>query len=138
MDPGVVPVFRKGFISYRMNSKAQRRCFSVHQDFSPGMFARVSLISLLLVAVVGLSTLAKDGQYFPRTNPANHVSLSIKMNVAHAPILISMDRQQPIAAVAPPPPVARVTRLEQFEATPVRKISVTVSMQHRSPPLSLF
>lgn len=95
------------------------------------------MILLLLVSVVGLSTLAKDGQYFASTNPVRHASLSTKMRVTHAPIAISGDQLEPVARVAPPLPAARVTRLEQFETTPIQRISITVSMQHRSPPPSL-
>ena len=34
---------------------------------------------LLLILVAGLSTLAKNGQYFPKTTPAHNVSISTKM-----------------------------------------------------------
>lgn len=117
-----------------MKNETQSRCQSVHPTFEPGRVANALLILLLLIAVMALSTLAKEGQYYPRTNPAGRAALSTKMNVAHAPIAISHDDLQPVSRVSPPPPAARVTRLEQFETAPVQKISVTVSMQHRSPP----
>ncbi len=120
-----------------VKNETHPRCESVNRKFAPGVFGRTALVLLLLVAVVGLSTLAKNGQYYPRTNPVRHVSLSIKMNVAHAPIVILGDKLEPVARVAPPRSAVRITRLEQFEATPVQEISVTVSMQHRSPPPSL-
>jgi len=110
---------------------------SLNRGFAPGVFGRTALVLLLLVAVVGLCTLAKNGQYYPRTNPVRYVSLSIKMNVAHTSVVNLGDKLEPVARVAPPPPIVRVTRLEQFEATPAQKIGVTVSMQHRSPPPSL-
>lgn len=113
------------------------RCGSVNRNLSPGISGRTALVLLLLIAVVGLYTLAKNGQYFPKTNPVRYVSLSIKMNVAHAPVVIAGDKLQLIARVAPPRLVLRVSRLEQFEATPVQRIGVTVSMQHRSPPSPL-
>jgi hypothetical protein len=121
----------------RVKSETQIRRQSVTPKFSLRVFARTTLVLLLLVAVAGLSTLAKDGQYFPSTNPVCHASLSTKMKVAHAPVVISGDELQPIARVVPPLPADRVTRLEQFEVAPVQRISVAVSMQHRSPPPSL-
>jgi hypothetical protein len=120
-----------------VKNETHPRCTAINRKFLPGIFARTALVLLLLVTVVGLSTLAKSGQYFPRTNPVRHVSLSIKMNVAHAPVVILGEKLVPVARVAPPRPTLRVTRLEQFEVAPAQRISVTVSMQHRSPPPSL-
>jgi hypothetical protein len=120
-----------------VKNELQSRSQSASRYFSPRVFARCALVLLLLVAVAALSTLAKDGQYFASTNPVRHASLSTKMKVAHAPVVISGDELQPIARVVPPLPAARVTRLEQFEVAPVQRISVAVSMQHRSPPPSL-
>jgi hypothetical protein len=128
---------RSKFSAEHVKNEMQPRCQSVNRNFSPRIFVRIALVLLLLVAVASLSTLAKDGQYFPRTNPVRHVSLSTAMNVAHPPVVIAGDRLQSVARVAPPPPAVRVTRLEQFETAPVQRISVTVSMQHRSPPSSL-
>jgi hypothetical protein len=121
-----------------VKSETQFRYKSVGQD-SPrsAVLARAAVIFLLLIAVSALSTLAKDGQYFPRTNPARHASLSTKMKVAQPPVIFSGDVLQLVARIAPPPPTFQVTRLEKFEITPIRSISITVSMQHRSPPLSL-
>lgn len=121
----------------RVKNKTQTRCRDASRDFSAKVFARTALILLLLVAITGLSTLAKDAQYFPSTNPVRHASLSTKMRVAPARVVISGDELQPVARVVPPLPVARVTHLEQFETILVQQVSITVSMQHRSPPLSL-
>src|SRR5271156_4895930 len=127
---------RSKFSAEHVKNETHPRCQSVDRKFLPGVFGRTALVLLLLVAVVGLFTLAKSGQYFPRTNPVRHVSVSIKMNVAHAPVVILGEKLEPVARVAPPPPTLRVTRLEQFEVAPAQRISVPVSMQHRSPPQS--
>jgi len=120
-----------------VKNEAQARYELVNRDFSPSLFARAALILLLLAAVPALSTLAKDGQYFPRTNPVRQVSLSIKMNVAHAPVVIASDRLETVAKAVPPPPTVRVDRLEQFEIAPISTIGISLSMQHRYPPLTL-
>jgi hypothetical protein len=121
----------------RVKNEIQFRCGIALPSSWGRPFARTALVLLLLVSVVGLSTLAKDGQYFPTTTSARHVSLSTKMNVAHAPTLPSADKLRAVARIAPPPPAVRVTHLEQFETAPVQRISLTVSMQHRSPPAYL-
>jgi hypothetical protein len=126
---------RVSAIHVKKETKSQLRPLTSY--FSPGMFVRTAMVFLLLVAVAGLSTIAKDSQYFPRTDPVRHASLSTKMKVAHAPVVISGDKLQPIARVVPPLRAVRVTRLEQFETAPLLRISVAVSMQHRSPPFSL-
>jgi len=126
------------FSSNHVKSETQFRHKSVRQESSlSAVLARTAVIFLLLIAVSALSTLAKDGQYFPRTNPARHASLSTKMKVAKAPVIFAGDVLRLVARIVPPQPIFQVTRLEQFEITPIRSISVTVSMQHRSPPLSL-
>jgi hypothetical protein len=93
-------------------------------------------VVLLLISVAGLSTVAKDGQYFPKTNPARFLSMSTKMNLTHAPIVLDGARTQPVVRIAPPLPSVRITRIERSEPVPVQRISVRVSLQHRSPPVS--
>jgi hypothetical protein len=101
-----------------------------------GMLARAAVILLLIVAVPALSTLAKDGQNFARTSPAGHVSLSTKMNVAHAPVVASGDTMERVASAepAPPPPPVWLAHLQQFKVGPALDIGITLSMQHRFPP----
>jgi hypothetical protein len=120
-----------------VKNEPQARYQVVNRAFSPSFFARTVLILLLLAAVPGLSTLAKDGQYFPRTNPVRRVSLSIKMNVSHAPAVIVSDRLETVAKTVSPPPTVRVDGLEQSEIAPISTIGISLSMQHRYPPLTL-
>jgi hypothetical protein len=100
------------------------------------LWLRLSVV-MLLISVAGLSTLAKDGQYYPKTHPARYVSISTKMNVSHAPILVSRDKLQLIARISPPLPTIRRIPADRSEAVPTLRIGVIVSMQHRSPPSSL-
>ncbi|HVB59449.1 MAG TPA: hypothetical protein VNE63_23835 [Candidatus Acidoferrales bacterium] len=101
-----------------------------------GLLARATIL-ILLFSVAGLATLAKDGQYFPKTNPARYVSISTKMNVALSPVLSAGEPLQPVVASFPPQPAMRVNRVEIPQAPPIERIGVRVAMQHRSPPLFL-
>jgi hypothetical protein len=120
-----------------MKSESKPRHQLPNRDFSPALFARTVLILLLVAAVPGLSTLAKDGQYFPRTNPVRQVSVSIKMNLAHAPVVIAGDRLQTVAKAVPPTSPVGIDRVEQFDIAPISTIGTSLSMQHRYPPLTL-
>ena len=91
-------------------------------------------VILLLIAVAGLSTLAKDIQYFPNTNPTHYVSSSTKMKVVHAPVVLDRDRQLPLTRISLPSPAAWPIREDRLEAILIPAVGVTVSMQHRSPP----
>ena len=50
------------------------------ESLSRDIWLRVAVV-MLLVAVAGLSTLAKNIQYFPKTSPTHYVSSSTKMKV---------------------------------------------------------
>jgi hypothetical protein len=102
-----------------------------------GIITRATIL-ILLFSVAGLATLAKDGQYFPKTNPARYVSISTKMNDAHSPVLSVGEPLQPFVATFPLQPRIRVSRVEIPQVPPVKQIAVRVSMQHRSPPLFLY
>ena len=128
--------FRGKHPSNHVKSEAQFRCRSLELSSSPGgIFARVAVVFLLLVSVAALSTLAKDGQYFPKANPARYVSISTTMNLAHAPIVPDGARSQLIARISPPQPSIGIARIEASELIPIQRIAVTVSLQHRSPPV---
>ncbi len=97
--------------------------------------ARVAVV-LLLFALAGLSTTAKDSQYLPRHDSARHVSQSTKMNVASASFVFDRAPQQ-ATRMAPPRPAVRTRRVQDSVDPLTELIAVTVSMQHRSPPDSL-
>lgn len=101
-----------------------------------GLLTRATIV-VLLFSVAGLATLAKNGQYFPKTNPARYVSISTKMNIALSPVLSAGEPLQPVVASFPPQPATRANRVEITKIPPVERIGVRISMQHRSPPLFL-
>ena len=98
------------------------------------VLATKTAIVVLLFTVAGLATLAKNGQYYPQSNPARNVSISTKMNVAHAPVQLDVEPSRPTARLAPPQPPLRAPQASYAEVAPTPPIGVRVSMQHRSPP----
>jgi hypothetical protein len=94
-------------------------------------------VILLLFTLAGLFTLAKTGQYYPESNPAQHVSVSIKMNVTHPSLKAVEEPRQSLICFLPPQPPPRPQRVQSKEPSPIVPVGVTVSMQHRSPPLAL-
>ncbi|MFY9528567.1 MAG: hypothetical protein WBC04_17565 [Candidatus Acidiferrales bacterium] len=99
-------------------------------------FLRRAAVLLLLVAVVGLSTLAKHSQYLPNTNPARYVSISSKMNVAYSPAVLEPKPLRAVARIVPPQPSIGTSRREEPEPPPIERMGLTVSLQRRSPPSS--
>ena len=104
------------------------------KSFWAGLLARATIL-ILLLSVAALATLAKDGLYYPRTNPARYVSLSTKMNVAHSLALSAGEQPRLFAVNFPPQPVMQATRVEIPPAPSARRINLCLSMQHRSPPI---
>lgn len=94
-------------------------------------------ILLLLFTVAGLATLAKNGQYYPKSNPAQHVSISTKMNVVvHSSAHLGEEPLQPATQFFPPQPPLRSAWVSTAELPSIPNISITISMQHRSPPVA--
>jgi hypothetical protein len=92
---------------------------------------------LLLFAVAGLSTVAKDSQYLPKSHPAHYLNISSKMKVSSpAPVL---DRA-PLHAVAKIEPPRYVARFPRREDPPpplaIQQIGLRMALQHRSPPVT--
>jgi len=95
---------------------------------------RCATVVLLLFAVAGLSTVAKNSQYFPNSNPAHYINISNKMKGAPAPVLLDFAPLYPIAKVVPPQPYTPTNHGVEEVSLPSPSIGVTVSIQHRSPP----
>lgn len=94
-------------------------------------------IILLLFTVAGLATFAKNGQYYPESNPAQHVSVSIKMNVTHSLVQATEEPLQPVSRFLPPQPSVPSPQVRAEATSPSPPVGITVSMQHRSPPPAL-
>jgi hypothetical protein len=97
---------------------------------------QAATVVLLLFAVTGLSTLAKNSQYFPNSNPAHYINISNKMKGGPAPVLLDLPPLYPIAKVVLPQPCAPVNHGVEEISPPSPSIGVTVSIQHRAPPPS--
>jgi hypothetical protein len=89
---------------------------------------------LLLFAVAALSTLAKNSQYFPKSNPTHYVNSANKMKAAAPPVVFERAPLQPIAKVVPPRLRAPKEHGIEKVSLPLPSIGITVSIQHRSPP----
>lgn len=98
---------------------------------------QIAAVVLLLFTVTALSTLAKNSQYFSRSNPAHYINIASKMTQSHLPAVIDRTPLRPVARFIPPRPETRITQVVRAEIPALRSISVTVSLQHRSPPISL-
>jgi hypothetical protein len=95
---------------------------------------QIASVVLLLVAVTGLSTLAKNSPYFPKSDPAHYVNISSKMKGAPPPVALERVPLCVIAKVVPPQPLLPRNQGVEEISLPSPSIGVTVSIQHRSPP----
>jgi hypothetical protein len=100
------------------------------------VYLKVGVV-MLLVAIAGFSTLAKNSQYLSRSNPAHYINISSKMKVSHLPVVIDRTPLHPVARFIPPQPEMRIARVVEEEIPALPSIGVTVSLQHRSPPICL-
>ena len=91
-------------------------------------------ILFLLIAVAGLSTLAKNSLYYPQSSSVRYVSIASKMNVVHAPTTIDQTPLESAVRVAAPRPVIPAVHRDQPEVPSVPRIALAVCLQHRSPP----
>ena len=98
---------------------------------------QIAAVVLLLFAVTALSTLAKNSQYFSRSNPAHYINIASKMTQSDLPAVVDRTPLRPVARFIPPRPETRITQVVRAEIPALPSISVTVSLQHRSPPISL-
>jgi hypothetical protein len=97
---------------------------------------QIAAVVSLLFAVAIFTTLAKNSQYFPKSNPTHFINIASKMKVSPSPAVLEREPLYPIAKVVPPqPPEARNHGVEEI-SLPSPSIGVTVSIQHRSPPSS--
>jgi hypothetical protein len=115
-----------------MKPDTQTGAFVPSARSNKSLFAKLVIFALLL-AVAGLATTAKNGQYFPNTSPAHHVSISTKMNVANSSVRFAADDLQPMLFSLQPP--MRATRVEHTTAPPlIIRLCLTDSKQFRAPP----
>jgi hypothetical protein len=96
-------------------------------------FLNRAALLLLVLAVPALSTLAKTSWYLPQTNTGHYLTGAIKMKVSCSPVV--MDRAPLRASLEPIPPQPRVETRREERIVPLRvRLSLTICLQHRSPP----
>jgi hypothetical protein len=126
-----------GYLYPRMNIEQQQTGFLDEIASNRRFCLRVGVL-LLLVAIAGFATLAKNSQYYSKSNPAHYINIASKMKVAAVPAVI--DRApllRHLESFTLPLPQLHVTRVVRAETPPVPSIGVSVSWQHRSPPILL-
>lgn len=97
------------------------------------------LVIALLVFLAGFSTLAKNVQYLPKSNPAHYLSIASKMK-ANSDCTAAQIKLQP-AQLGPllqiPEPLVVLFSFHSREASFVPRISLVACLQYRAPPITL-
>lgn len=88
---------------------------------------------LLLFGVAGLSTLAKQGKYLPKSNPLRNYSKAAKMELIHHPVDFLFVAAQPVSGIVLPKPEFSATLLID-PGLAFRITGLTISFHHRAPP----
>jgi len=108
----------------------------ITRRFSRQTFARIAILALL-VAVVGFATAAKNSCYYSRSRAVHYLSISSKMKVVHAAPVFDRTPLRIMAKIITPQPQKKSIPQDRPETPAIRQMSVRVSLQHRSPPVSL-
>lgn len=94
-------------------------------------------VLLLLLAVAGLSTLAKNSQYYSHRTEIRFVNIASKMKVAKSPVVFERATLQPVCRLVPPPPgYTEPPRIEP-PMPAIQPIGLLVSPLRRPPPVDL-
>lgn len=105
----------------------------MRQNRSKRMPVRATVF-LLLFAVAGLSTAAKQGRYLPKSDPLHRISKAAKMELLQQPVNFISAPTRLVSRIDPPEPEFSSTPLVQCERPPLSQIGLAVSFQHRAPP----
>lgn len=119
-----------------MNSEPQHISLRGPIALDRRLSLRVGVL-LLLFAIAGFSTLAKNSQYLSKSNPAHYINISSKMKATASPAAVDRIPLRHDARFTAPQPEKRIHRVVRLETPPLPSIAVTVSLQHRSPPIFL-
>jgi hypothetical protein len=118
----------------RLYSQCEHPMRNARISFWPVCSKMVALV--LLLGLTGLATSAKDAQYFRTSKIEHESSLSTKMNVPPAPVILSSVDIQKVARIIATKPQETYRPRFKPEPLPTESVGVTVAMQHRSPPES--
>jgi hypothetical protein len=99
---------------------------------------RIAVVTLL-VFLAGFSTLAKNVQYLPKSNPAHYLSIASKMKADSDCTVAQLKLQptQPSSRLVIPEAALPVFTFDPREAPFVERISLIACLQYRAPPISL-
>lgn len=97
------------------------------------LYVRIAIV-FLLVAIAGFSTLAKNSQYYSRSNPAHFLNISSKMKVSQAPAVLDREPLRLVAKLVTPLRPVRSYPVVEQEVLERPSIGITLILQHRSPP----
>lgn len=97
------------------------------------------VVVALLVFLAGFSTLAKNVQYLPKSNPAHYLSIASKMKANSDCTVAQLKLQptQPSSRLVIPEAVLSVFTFDPREAPFVQRISLIACLQYRAPPITL-
>lgn len=97
------------------------------------------VVVTLLVFLAGFSTLAKNVQYLPKSNPAHYLSIASKMKADSDCTVTQLKLQltQPSSRLMIPEAVLPLFTFDPREAPFVQRISLIVCLQYRAPPITL-
>jgi hypothetical protein len=129
--------FRRGAIDAHARNSSSRTGTVQTKSFKL-VPIRVVVVALL-VFLAGFSTLAKNVQYLPKSNPAHYLSIASKMkadsdcNVAQ----LKLQPTQPSSRLVIPEAVLPVFTFDPREAPFVERISLIACLQYRAPPITL-
>jgi hypothetical protein len=98
------------------------------------LFFKLAVL-LMLVLVMGLSTLAKNTGYLPDSNPAHYISSASKMSRGQSPAILDQTPVQPISRLIPHKATSGETHRNDPQLPPNNQIVLISSLQHRSPPV---
>jgi hypothetical protein len=119
-----------------MNCEPNYRELPKHRP-SKKMLGRLATVLFLLV-IAGYTTHARTCWYCAPSNPVHYLSIASKATVGHASADIDHHQAlEPVIRFVPMPPVVDGYRNYENEIHHIQRISITVSLQHRSPPTSL-
>jgi len=94
-------------------------------------------VLVLLLTVAGLSTLAKNSQYYSHRTETRFVNIASKMKVAKSPVVFERAPLQPVCRLVPPPPeYTEPVRIEP-PMPAIQPIGLLVSPLRRPPPVVL-
>jgi hypothetical protein len=102
-------------------------------DHPSSPFWKRALLLLLLLAVPVLSIAAKHSWYLHQPDTEHHLTSTVKMKVAHAPVVVHAQPAQSGPAAVSLEPEGRAG-LETEPAMLARPIGLVLSPQLRAPP----